>query len=839
MAEFAHFIRSFNEIGIDDVATVGGKNASLGEMFRELTPLGVDVPNGFAVVADAYWYMLDRAGVLDTLQAAMAGVDPADVGDLARRGRKAREIVYAAGLPSELQRQILAASRVLQEEYGAQATFAVRSSATAEDLPEASFAGAHETFLNVHGDAQLLDACRRCYASLFTDRAIHYRIDEGFDHFKVALSLGIMKMVRSDLSASGVIFTLDTESGFRDVVFITAAYGLGENVVQGAVDPDEFYVFKPTFDAGHRTVLRRVLGAKKVKMVYVEGGSRMTTRNVPTDRADRERFCIGDADVLTLAGHAITIERHYSAKAGKSRPMDIEWARDGVDGKLYVLQARPETVASRREGAVVETYRLKTHGDVLVKGRAVGEKVVTGAVRVISDVAHLAQFRPGEVLVADTTAPDWEPVMKTAGAVVSNRGGRTCHAAIVARELGIPAVVGTDNATTALCTGQEVTVCCAEGDVGSVYRGRLPFDVDRTNVAQLARPVTRIMINLGNPELAFKTSFIPNDGVGLARMEFIINEAIKVHPMALAHPERVADAGERAAIERLAAAYSSPGAFFVERLAEGVGTIAAAFYPKPVIVRMSDFKTNEYATLIGGRGFEPDEANPMLGFRGASRYAHPAYADGFALECAAMRRVRDDMGLANVKLMIPFCRRVAEAKGVIDAMAALGLRRGENGLEIYVMCEIPNNVMEIDAFSQYFDGFSIGSNDLTQLTLGVDRDSEIVAFDYDERDPGVKAMIRLAVEGCRRNRRHSGLCGQAPSDYPDMAEFLVELGIDSISLNPDAVIKTTLHVLDVERRLGRTPPDVRSQEQPGLPAVVAAAQKSAAAARGEPRGPRR
>jgi pyruvate,water dikinase len=839
MSEFVHYVRSFAEIGIDDVATVGGKNASLGEMFRALTPLGVNIPNGFAVVADAYWYMLDRAGALDALQATMEGLDPADVADLARRGRKAREIVYAAGLPADLQRQILDASHALQAQYGPQATFAVRSSATAEDLPEASFAGAHETFLNVHGDAQLLDACRRCYASLFTDRGIHYRIDEGFDHFKVALSLGIMKMVRADLAASGVMFTLDTESGFRDVVFITGAYGLGENVVQGAVDPDEFYVFKPTFDAGHRAVLRRVLGTKKVKMVYVEGGSRMTTRNVPTDRADRDRFCIDDADVLTLADFALKIERHYSAKAGKARPMDIEWARDGSDGKLYVVQARPETVASRREGTIVETYRLKTRGDVLVKGRAVGEKIVTGAVRVIADAAHLAQFQPGEVLVADTTAPDWEPVMKTAGAVVSNRGGRTCHAAIVARELGIPAVVGTDNATTALTTGQQVTVSCADGDIGSVYRGELPFDVSRMNVTTLPRPVTKVMINLGNPDLAFKTSFIPNDGVGLARMEFIINEAINVHPMALAHPERVADAGERATIERLAAGYASPREFFIERLAEGVGTIAAAFYPKPVIVRMSDFKSNEYATLIGGRWFEPTEANPMIGFRGASRYAHPAYADGFALECAAMRRVRDDMGLVNVKLMIPFCRRAAEARAVIDAMAAQGLRRGANGLEIYVMCEIPNNVLEIDAFSQYFDGFSIGSNDLTQLTLGVDRDSEIVAFDYDERDAGVKTMIRLAVEGCKRNRRHSGLCGQAPSDYPDMAEFLVELGIDSISLNPDAVIRTTLQILEVERRLGRSPHESSARSTAAtVHSAVIAAQGQADAMRATAQGPR-
>ncbi|HKI63420.1 MAG TPA: phosphoenolpyruvate synthase, partial [Burkholderiales bacterium] len=602
-----------------------------------------------------------------------------------------------------------------------------------------------------------------------------------------------------------VIFSLDTESGFRDVVFITGAYGLGENVVQGAVDPDEFYVFKPTFEAGRRAVLRRTLGSKKIKMVYAEGGSRHTTRNVPTSNAERERFCIGDEEVLTLADYAIKVEKHYSAKAGKPRPMDMEWAKDGGDGLLYMVQARPETVVSQKRGNVLEIYALKGSGEVLTSGRSVGEKVVTGNARVIADVAHLSEFRPGEVLVADTTTPDWEPVMKTAGAVVTNRGGRTCHAAIVARELGIPAVVGADNATTALKSGEAVTVSCAEGDVGRIYRGKVPFEVQRTDLEGLERPATQIMINLGNPELAFKTSFLPNDGIGLARMEFIVSESIKAHPMALVHPEKVADAAERATIARLCSGYAKPADFFIERLAEGVGTIAAAFYPKPVIVRMSDFKSNEYAALVGGRAFEPAEGNPMIGFRGASRYTHPAYAEGFALECAAMRRVREVMGLTNLKLMIPFCRRVEEAERVLKAMAEQGLARGRDGLEIYVMCEIPNNVIQIDAFARLFDGFSIGSNDLTQLTLGVDRDSEIVAFDYDERDAGVMEMIRLAVEGCRRNRRHSGLCGQAPSDYPEMAQFLVEIGIDSMSLNPDAVLKTTMSVLELERRLGRAP----------------------------------
>jgi pyruvate,water dikinase len=799
------YIRFFNEIGIDDVPSVGGKNASLGEMYRELTPQGVRVPNGFAITAQAYWYVLEKAGIAQRLRDALDGLRADDAEDLARRGKLARDLVYGAPLPEDLRNEILQAYRSLQQEYGPKLSLAVRSSATAEDLPDVSFAGAHETFLNVQGDEPLLDACRRCFASLFTDRAIHYRIDQGFDHFKVALSIGVMKMVRSDLAASGVIFSLDTESGFRDVVFITGAYGLGENVVQGAVDPDEFYVFKPTFEAGRRAVLRRALGNKKIKMVYAEGGSRLTTRNVPTSSAERERFCISDAEVLTLADHAIKVEKHYSAKAGMPRPMDMEWAKDGHDGQLYMVQARPETVVSQKKGNVLEIYTIKSTGVVLSSGRSVGEKVVSGVARVIPNVAQLAEFRPGEVLVTDTTTPDWEPVMKTAGAVVTNRGGRTCHAAIVARELGIPAIVGAGDATTALKSGETVTVSCAEGDVGRIYRGKLEFEVQRTNLEGLKLPATQIMINLGNPELAFKTSFLPNDGIGLARMEFIISEYIKAHPMALVHPDKVADPGERATIASLCRGYKTPAEFFIERLAEGVGTIAAAFYPKPVIVRMSDFKSNEYAALLGGRAFEPSEGNPMIGFRGASRYAHPAYAEGFALECAAMRRVREFMGLTNLKLMIPFCRRIDEAERVLKAMADHGLVRGKDGLEIYVMCEIPNNVIQIDAFSRHFDGFSIGSNDLTQLTLGVDRDSEIVAFDYDERDDGVKEMIRLAVEGCRRNHRHSGLCGQAPSDYPEMAQFLVEIGIDSMSLNPDAVLKTTLQVLELEKKLGRKP----------------------------------
>jgi pyruvate,water dikinase len=795
----SQYVRLFEEFGIADVPLVGGKNASLGEMYQKLAGGGIRVPNGFATTSEGYRHMLAEAGALDALHAALDDLDSSDVTDLARRGKRAREIVYGAGLPEDLAGEIRAGYRRLQEQYGEDVSLAVRSSATAEDLPTASFAGQQETFLNVRGEESLLDACRRCFASLFTDRAIHYRHNQGVDHFQVALSIGVMKMVRSDLAASGVFFSLDTESGFRDVVFITGAYGLGENVVQGAVEPDEFYVHKPTFAAGHRTVLRRLLGDKAVKMIFVEGGTKHTTRNVPAPKADRERYCIDDDDVLELADYAIKIERHYG------RPMDMEWAKDGIDGKLYIVQARPETVSSRRSVTTLESYTLDAHAEVLAEGRSVGEKIATGNAHLIEDATHLNEFKPGEVLVADITTPDWEPVMKAAAAIVTNRGGRTCHAAIIARELGVPAVVGVGDATTSIANGAPVTVSCAEGDTGRVYSGKVAFHVDRSEVEDIERPATQIMVNLGNPDLAFKTSFLPNDGVGLARMEFIISEYIKAHPLALLHPEQVADPHARESIARLTRGYPDGESFFVQRLSEGIGTIAAAFWPKPVVVRMSDFKTNEYATLVGGAGFEPHEENPMLGFRGASRYAHPAYAEGFAMECRAMKRVREQMGLDNVILMLPFVRRVDEADQVLARMAELGLKRGENGLQVYAMCEIPNNVILIDRFAERFDGFSIGSNDLTQLTLGVDRDSEIVAFDYDERDEGVKEMIRLAVEGCRRNHIHSGLCGQAPSDYPDMAEYLVEIGIDSISLNPDTVLNTTRQILEVERRLGHPP----------------------------------
>ncbi len=786
------FVRFFRDIGLEDVALVGGKNASLGELYRELMPRGVLVPNGFAVTAEAYRHVLDHAKAWPRLREILGGTDPGDVADLASRAAEARDLVYSAALPDDLEGEIRAAYRELREEYGPQLTVAIRSSATAEDLPTASFAGQHESYLNVSGETQVLAYVRRCFASLFTDRAIRYRLDRGFDHFKVFNSVGIMKMVRADLASSGVIFTIDTETGFRDVVFITGSYGLGENVVQGAVDPDEFYVFKPTFERGHRAILRRALGSKKIKMVYAAGGAHRETRNVPTDKKERERYCVGDEDVLTLADQAMRIEEHYSAKAGMARPMDIEWAKDGLDGRLYIVQARPETVVSQQNRMTLEEYRLERTGLVKVEGRAVGSRIATGRARLIAHQAELSQFQPGEILVADSTSPDWGTVMKTAAAIVTNRGGRTCHAAIVARELGIPAIVGTDSATRAIKTGDLVTVSCAEGSTGRVYEGELPFVVEHTDLSTMARPATKIMMNVGEPDTAFGLSFLPNDGVGLARMEFIITDDIRVHPMALVHPERVSDPADRAEIERLTQAYPQPADFFVERLSEGIGTIAAAFYPKPVIVRLSDFKTNEYASLLGGKDFEAREANPMLGFRGASRYAHPAYEAGFALECQALKRAREQLGLTNIRPMVPFCRRVAEAERVIAKMSEFGLTRGENGLEIYVMCEIPNNVILIDDFAKCFDGFSIGSNDLTQLALGVDRDSEIVAFDFDERDPGVLKLIQLAVEGARRNGRHSGICGQAPSDYPEMAAFLVRLGIDSISLNPDSVLKTTM-----------------------------------------------
>ena len=792
------------KLSLGDVPLVGGKNASLGELVRELAPLGVPVPDGFAVTADAFRDALTRSDAWPRLHAELDGLDKTDVRALARAGAACREIVYAAGLPAEAEAEVLEAYAALRKEYGEELlSVAVRSSATAEDLPTASFAGQHETYLNVRGPAMLLDAVRRCQASLFTDRAISYRIDKGFDHFRVALSVGVQKMVRADLASAGVMFSVDTETGFPDVVFITGAWGLGENVVQGAVDVDEFYVHKPTFRQGYRCVLRRRLGAKKIKMVYAEGRTREPVVNRPTSAAERQRFCLTDEQVLRLADFAIRIEDHYSTRAGRPMPMDIEWALDGLDHQIYVIQARPETVTSQRAAGGVEEYVLEGKGDVLARGRAVGTRVAAGRARLVKDPRQLHAFRDGEVLVADTTTPDWEPVMKRAAAIVTNRGGRTCHAAIVARELGIPAVVGAENATEAVADGAETTVSCAEGDTGLVYAGRVPFEVRRTDLGTLERPETDVMINLGNPERAFGLSFLPADGVGLARLEFIINEYIRVHPMALLHPERVTDEAARRAIATMLEGWSSAREYFVTKLAEGVGMIAAAFWPRDVIVRLSDFKTNEYAALLGGQAFEPREENPMLGFRGASRYAHSAYREAFAMECAAMLRVREGMGLKNLKIMVPFCRRLEEADRVLAAMAEEGLERGRDGLEVYVMCEIPANVILIDEFAKRFDGFSIGSNDLTQLTLGVDRDSAMVAFDFDERDPAVMAFLKQAVEGARRNGRHCGICGQAPSDYPEMAEFLVGCGIGSISVTPDVLLRTIRTVRAAEARLGR------------------------------------
>ena len=801
MKQDATYIRWFSEIRNEDVGLVGGKNASLGEMYSELTPKGVKIPDGFAVTAGGYRHVLESAGILDDLKETLAGLDRNDVADLAKRGKKARDLILSAGIPDDLWNEIQAAYDMLCDEYGPDADVAVRSSATAEDLPTVSFAGQQETYLNIRGYQALREAYTRCLASLFTDRAIAYRIDNGFDHFKVALSVGVMKMVRSDLASSGVIFTLDTDTGFRDVVLITGSYGLGEMVVQGAVNPDEFYVFKPTFRKGYRAIVRKNLGEKRVKLIYGHGGEKEVTRRVDVPEADQKRFCIADDDVLTLAGYALTIEDHYSTKAGKPVPMDIEWAKDGETGELFVVQARPETVQSQKAGDVLETYHLDERGAVLAAGKSIGDAIAVGKARTITDVSRLPEFRPGEVLVSDTTTPDWEPVMKTAAAIVTNRGGRTSHAAIVSRELGIPAVVGTGDATEKVPTGREVTVSCAEGEEGFVYDDALPFHVERTRLSDLRRPKTAVMMNLGNPDAAFGLAMVPNDGIGLARMEFIISSYIKVHPMALIHPERVTDEAVRRSIADLTYGYPDGEEYFVERLAEGAGTIAAAFYPNPVVVRMSDFKTNEYASLLGGTYFEPEEANPMLGFRGAARYYDERYREGFALECRAMKRVREEMGLVNLTIMIPFCRRVEEAKRVIEELGKNGLRRGENGLQIYQMCEIPNNVVQIDAFSDYFDGFSIGSNDLTQLTLGIDRDSAVVGGAFDERDPGVKRMVAMAVEGCRRNGRHSGLCGEAPSTYPEFADFLVEQGIDSISVEPDAVLKITLRVAEVEERL--------------------------------------
>lgn len=802
------YIRFFEELKIEDIPLVGGKNASLGEMYQQLTPEGVSIPNGFAITAEAYRFLLTENNLWGTLHDIIDPLDGENVSDLAVSGQQARELIYKAEFPDQLTKEIIQAHQRLIETYGGSISVAIRSSATAEDLPTASFAGQQDTYLNIKSESALLDACKRCFASLFTDRAIHYRIDQGFNHFEVGLSIGVQKMVRSDLAASGVMFTLDTETGFQDTVFITGAYGLGENVVQGAVDPDEFYVHKPTYEKGYRHVLRRHLGAKKIKMIYDnDTGSSIPVKNISTPKSMRKEFCITDSEALKLAEFAIKIEKHYSNKAEQHRPMDIEWAKDGEDGQLYIVQARPETVNSQVSGHILKTYKISPNDDVepLTEGRAVGAKVADGQAHVIEDVAFIEHFKPGEVLVTDITTPDWEPVMKIASAIITNRGGRTCHAAIIARELGIPAIVGCQNATEVLHNNPFVTVSCAEGSTGKVYLGKQPFAVHETDLSNLGTPKTEMMLNLGNPNLAFQTSFIPNQGVGLARMEFIINETVKAHPLALLFPEKVTGKKSYDAIQALIEGYDSGAEYFIDKLATGIGTLAAAFYPKPVVVRLSDFKSNEYASLLGGKFFEPKEENPMLGYRGASRYISTEFEPAFALECQAIKQVREMMGLSNVIVMVPFVRRVKEAKQVIEVMAKHGLVRGKNALKVYMMCEIPNNVLELDDFAPYFDGISIGSNDLTQLILGVDRDSSLVADSYDERAKGVKTMIQWAIEGAKRNGLHSGLCGQAPSDYPDMAEFLVELGIDSISLNPDSMLSTTQRILELEHRRQDTP----------------------------------
>lgn len=797
------FVLPFREVGITDIPLVGGKNASLGEMLQQLSPKGISVPDGFATTAYAYRYFIETAGLETTLRQLFAGLDVENVLSLREVGKQARSLILKTPFPDEIQTAIIQGYQVLCDEYGANTDVAVRSSATAEDLPDASFAGQQETYLNVHGVESLLEACHKCFASIFTDRAISYRQIKGFDHFNIALSVGVQKMVRSDLAASGVMFSIDTETGFKDAALITAAYGLGENVVQGAVNPDEYLVFKTTLQQGFRPILEKRLGTKEIKMIYDMGGSKFT-KNIPVPPEQRQQFAITDDEILTLAKWACEIEAHYSKVRGVTTPMDIEWAKDGITNELFIVQARPETVQSQKVQNVLRTYRLTPSSPdtsatpPIVTGRAVGEMIGQGKARVILDVHQIDQFHAGEVLVTNRTDPDWEPIMKRASAIVTNQGGRTCHAAIIAREMGIPAIVGCENATTVLTTGQEITVSCAEGEEGRVYEGLLPFTVQEIELNNLPRTRTQILMNVGNPEEAFGLSAIPNDGVGLARMEFIIANRIQAHPLALLRFDELEDEFARHKIADLTAQYDNKAEFFVDKLAHGIGTIAAAFYPKPVVVRLSDFKSNEYANLLGGRQFEPHEENPMIGWRGASRYYDDRYREGFALECQAMKRVRDEMGLTNVILMVPFCRTPEEGRRVLAEMAQHGLVQGENGLKVYVMCELPNNVALADQYSQVFDGFSIGSNDLTQLTLGLDRDSSLVAHLFDERNDGVKWMIERAISVAKQYDRKIGICGQAPSDYPEFARFLVDQGIDSISLNPDSVLKTLLEIAAAE-----------------------------------------
>lgn len=794
-------VLDLNEVGVGDVQRVGGKCASLGELFRALVPRGVRAVDGFATTSEAYRLLLDTNGLRNQLRELLADLDHNDLRALNAAGRQARALMLDTPLPDSVNAAIVDAFGRLCGRLGRTPEVAVRSSATAEDLPDASFAGQQDTILNVRGEAHLIDACHRCFASLWTDRAISYRAARGFDHFEVALSIGVQPMVRSDQACSGVMFTLDTESGFREVVVINGAWGLGEAIVQGMATPDEWVVFKPTLKTGARPIVSRRLGGKEVKMVYGLDGKGTRTREVVD--AQRGRFCLDDYEVLELARWACLIEEHYSALAGAPTPMDIEWAKDGITGELFVLQARPETVHSTNRENYIETYRLTgEHGDPLVSGIAVGEKVSHGRVHVLADPDHLADFNAGDVLVTSMTDPAWEPIMKRAAAIVTDRGGRTCHSAIISRELGLPCIVGTGTATKVLQSGVDVTVSCSEGAHGNIYEGLVDFAVDRRVVGDEQRPRTQVMMNVGDPDHAFAVASLPNDGVGLARLEFIINNHIGIHPMALVRYPNLQDAGVVKEISRRLGE-EDPRDFFVRRLSEGIARIAAAFYPKPVIVRMSDFKSNEYAMLIGGQEFEPTEENPMLGFRGASRYYDERYREGFELECLALQRVRHEMGLVNVKAMIPFCRTVVEAERVVTLMAEFGLKQGESELEIYAMCELPANVIYADEFLRVFDGYSIGSNDLTQLTLGLDRDSEMVAHLFDERDGAVERMVTLAIEAAHRAGKKIGICGQAPSDYPEFAQFLVEKGISSISLNPDTVLQTTHIILEAEAALAK------------------------------------
>jgi pyruvate,water dikinase len=793
------YIRFFEDLGLSDVPEVGGKNASLGEMYCQLTDKGIKIPNGFATTAAAYWHYIEYNELRDDIAESLQNLDTNDMKKLAECGHHIRSEIAHAQMPPDLEAEIISAYELLTEQYIERPlAVSVRSSATAEDLPEASFAGQQESYLNVRGASHVLEKVKHVYASLFTNRAISYRVDKGFDHMKVALSVGIQKMVRSDLASAGVMFSIDTETGFKDVVFITGAYGLGENIVQGAVQPDEAYVFKPTLKAGYDAVLSRHLGSKTYKMVYSES-LKSAVKNIHVPMDEQQRFCLTEDELHELARSAVIIEEHYSALAGCFQPMDIEWAKDGYTGELFIVQARPETVHSQRDGQMIESYNLKANSRVLAEGKSVGRKIATGRARIIKDASQIEELEADEILITDMTDPDWEPIMKSAAAIVTNRGGRTCHAAIISRELGLPAVVGTVNGTRDIINGEMITVCCAEGEIGYVYDGALEFEVERHNIGKLERPRTKIMMNVASPEQAFSFRAIPNDGVGLARLEFIINNTIGIHPNAVLEPGKLIDAKTRREIRKRASAYDSPVDFYVKSLAEGISTIAAAFYPRKVIFRMSDFKSNEYANLMGGKAYEPVEDNPMIGFRGAARYYSDSFREAFGLECRAMRMVREDKGLTNICLMMPFTRTPGEGQKVLDLMAELGLKRGKDGLEIYMMCEIPANVISADAFLDIFDGFSIGSNDLTQLMLGVDRDSELVAHIFDERDPAVLAMLKMAISACKRRGKYIGICGQAPSDYPEVAEFLVREGIESISLNPDSVLKTTMRILEVEK----------------------------------------